>query len=137
MTNIYIKAFNFFLHTATTKILEMLFALNWLWYFFASLVPRKYIAGALLSYLDVTTGSVYGTIAILLTLAVVSHYALIKNILWLRKAVMFFNIGLCFLSAALALFGRFPPSAGAGFVLILGALSSVSIWKMTVNTTNQ
>lgn len=126
---------NFLIHTATTKILEMLFALNWMWYFLVSLIPRSHISGALLSYLD-SKVTIYGTIFVFIVLTASSWYALVKDVVWLRKVVMFLNISLCFLSAALALFGRFPPSAGAGFVLILGLLSVVSVWKITITTGN-
>lgn len=129
---LFLKMANFLLQTATTKILEMLFALNWAWYFLVSLIPRTHISGSLLSYLDRNV-SVYGTIAVFLLLTLASWYALVKNIVWLRKVIMFFNISLCFLSAELALFGRYPPSAGAGFVLILGILSVISVWKITVS----
>lgn len=132
MTRLIEKVAEFLIVTATTKILEMLFALNWAWYFLVSLIPRQYIYGSLLYYLD-SQVTIYGTTTLFMLLTLASWYALVNNVVWLRKAVMFFNIGLCFLSGALALFGRYPPAAGAGFVLILGTLSVICVWKMTIN----
>lgn len=136
INNLFFKAFQFFVFTATTKIIEMLFCLNYTWYAFCAIIPKEYVYSGLFDYLDNAITRV-GTVSIFLILAYISTYALVKNIVVLRKVVLVFSMSLCFLTAALSLFGRYPPAAGAGFTLILGMLTCTSLWKMTINDKNK
>ncbi len=117
--------------TATAHVLEFLFALNYVWMAFVSILPYGSIQSSLLNYLYSGIGQV-STILLFFCASFLSLYALYKNIIWLRQALLLLNIVLCFLSATIALFLVHPPGAGAGFLLILAALSCFASWKISI-----
>src|SRR5687768_1295705 len=73
-----------------TKVLEILYALDWIWYAIIATVPDKYISGGLFTALR-PLASKEIIIGALFVIAVSHAYALWYNVIWLRKANLVFN----------------------------------------------
>lgn len=111
-----------------TKVLELLYMLDWILYAVLSYLPEQY-----------TTGSLFRLVRELLPPAFVSFtftiiatfhlYALTANVIWMRKAALLFNIGVLIYITSLALLSG-PFSAGLGYLLILIGVSMFAFWRM-------
>lgn len=111
-----------------TKVLEILYALDWVWYAIIATIPDKYISGGILSPLR-TVVSKESIIIVLFLIAVMHVTALWKNVVWLRKLNLLFNIAvLLFLSSKYFL--TFPIPAGVGYLVILVGVSMFAFWRM-------
>lgn len=111
-----------------TKVLEILYMLDWLWYAILSYLPEKYISGSLFTTLrDVLTQ--YQISALMTFIGVIHIIALYKNIIWLRKFNLVFNISLLIYLTAY-LFQSIPVAAGIGYYVILIGVSTFAFWRM-------
>ena len=111
-----------------TKVLEILYALDWVWYAIIATIPDKYISGGILSPLR-TVVSKESIIIVLFLIAVMHVTALWKNVVWLLKLNLLFNIAvLLFLSSKYFL--TFPIPAGVGYLVILVGVSMFAFWRM-------
>ena len=111
-----------------TKVLEILYALDWIWYAVMSFIPEKYITGSLFGVLR-NFMPLWMISALLCAIAILHVAALLKNIIWLRKTALVFNIGvLLYLSVLLLL--RNPLPSGAGYLVILVGVSIFAFWRM-------
>lgn len=111
-----------------TKILEILYMLDWIWYAFLSYLPDQYINGSLF----VTMHSILSDLqisAIFTGIAFIHIVGLYKNIIWLRKLNLLFNIGILLYLTVLFL-QRLPVGAGIGYYIILIGVSTFAFWRM-------
>ena len=112
-----------------TKVLELLYMLDWIWYAVLSFFPPKYITGAIFQGLATFLSSFQ--ISLLLTIIALSHMlALFRNIVWLRKLNLLFNIGLLLNITAMSLLKGLPIAAGIGYLIILIGISIFVFWRM-------
>ncbi len=111
-----------------TKLLEILYTLDWIWYAFLSYVPARYINGVLFSGLREILSA--KSISLILTFIALMHMiALYNNIIWLRKVNIVFNITLL-LYMATYLLQQVPIPAGTGYYMILIGVSIFAFWRM-------
>lgn len=114
-----------------TKVLELLYALDWVWYFSLSLLPEQYVAGSIFKFLHLVTTQFIGS-SVLFLIASISIYGLWNNNIRVRKIVLICNIGILlwvFFTNAL----QMPISGGSGYLLILALLSMFALWRMDVS----
>jgi len=111
-----------------TKVLEILYALDWVWYAIISLIPDRFISGGIFPALrDVLPKGLI--INVLFLIAALHITALWKNVVWLRKFNLVFNIAiLLYLSSNYLL--TFPIPAGVGYLIILIGVSTFAFWRM-------
>ena len=117
----------YILLTTARKILEVLFGLNYIWYGIIVLFPNV-INSRLLEYLGGAVSN-YVFSAFFLLLGTLTLIGVYKNIYWIRQVALLCSTFICLLYAGAALF-QSKPAGGAGFLLILAILASVSLWKM-------
>lgn len=111
-----------------TKILELLYMLDWILYAILSYLPEQYTTGSLFTLLRSMMPQTF--VSFTLTIIAVFHiYALTANIIWMRKAALLFNIGTLMYITSLALLSG-PFSAGLGYLLILIGVSMFAFWRM-------
>lgn len=111
-----------------TKVLEILYALDWVWYAIIAAIPVRFISGGILTPLR-TTYSNTAIIVILLFIATIHVLALWRNVVWLRKTNLVFNVGvLLYLSSKYFL--MFPIPAGVGYLVILIGVSIFAFLRM-------
>ena len=111
-----------------TKVLELLYMLDWLWYAILSFFPSQYISGSLF----VTIRNIlepYQISAIFTLLAIIHVIGLYKNLIWLRKFNLLFNIALL-LYLTVAVLQNLPVAAGIGYYVILIGISAFAFWRM-------
>lgn len=111
-----------------TKVLELLYMLDWIWYAILSYLPTQYISGSLFTNMRNILSS-YQISAVLTFLAFIHVLALYKNIIWLRKFNLLFNIALLLYLTAYLLQG-IPLAAGLGYYVILIGVSAFAFWRM-------
>lgn len=111
-----------------TKVLEILYALDWVWYAVIATIPDKYITGGLLTvFRPYAPREVI--IAILFTIALTHVYALWFNVIGLRKINLIFNVAvLLYLSSRYFL--NIPIPAGVGYLVILIGVSIFAYLRM-------
>lgn len=111
-----------------TKVLEILYALDWIWYAVIATVPERFISGGLFPELR----AVWSTSVIAIVLGVIATVHVIglwNNVLWLRKTVLVFNIAiLVYLSTTYLL--AYPIPAGVGYLVILIGVSIFAFLRM-------
>ena len=117
----------YILLTTARKILEVLFGLNYIWYGIIVLFPNV-INSRLLEYLGGTISN-YIFSAFFIALGVLTLIGVYRHIFWMRQIALLCSTFICLLYAGAALFQP-KPAGGAGFLLILAILASVSLWKM-------
>ena len=111
-----------------TKVLEVLYMLDWIWYAVLSYIPRDYITGTLFTTMQLLFSTYQ--ISVLFTLMAFSHMlALYKNIIWLRKSNLLFNISLL-IYLTVYLSQSVPIAAGIGYYVILIGVSIFAFWRM-------
>lgn len=111
-----------------TKILEILYMLDWIWYAILSYIPAQYISGSLFVNMR-TVLSNFQISAIFTFIALIHIIALYSNAVWLRKFNLLFNIGLL-LYLTVYLFQTVPLAAGIGYYVILIGVSTFAFWRM-------
>lgn len=111
-----------------TKVLEILYALDWIWYALLSLLPPAEISGSLfIAARSFMPGYVISLIMI--CIALLHAIALLRNMVWLRKINLVFNVFiLCYLASNLLL--DIPLSSGAGYLVILIGVSIFAYLRM-------
>lgn len=111
-----------------TKVLEILYMLDWIWYAILSYLPAQYISGSLFVNMhDVLSN--FQVSAIFTFIALLHIIGLYSNAVWLRKFNLLFNIGvLLYLTAYL--FQNIPVAAGIGYYVILIGISTFAFWRM-------
>jgi hypothetical protein len=111
-----------------TKVLEILYMLDWLWYAILSYLPEQYISGSLFVNMRevLTNTQVSLTFSVI---AVIHVIALYRNVVWLRKFNLLFNIALLLYLTAY-LFQTVPLAAGIGYYVILIGISTFAFWRM-------
>lgn len=111
-----------------TKVLEILYMLDWIWYALLSYLPVEYISGSL--FVNMRSILSHFQISLILTIIALVHtIGLYSNAIWLRKSNLLFNIGvLLYLTAYL--FQDIPISAGIGYYVILIGVSTFAFWRM-------
>lgn len=111
-----------------TKVLELLYMLDWLWYAILSFLPAEYISGSLfVTFRNVLAP--YQISAIFTTIAIMHIVALYNNIVWLRKFNLLFNISLL-LYLTVVILQTLPVAAGIGYYVILIGISTFAFWRM-------
>lgn len=111
-----------------TKILELLYMLDWILYAVLSYFPEQYTTGSLFRALRSLMPNNY--VSFTLTIIAVFHlYALTANVVWMRRVALLFNIGILIYITSLALLSG-PFSAGLGYLLILIGVSIFAFWRM-------
>lgn len=111
-----------------TRLLELLYMFNWLFYTGLSFLPKEYIAGSLFDLMRILMP--YDFIKLTFVLIAFIHvYALIGNVIWLRKLTLLFNIGLLLYIVSVTL-QSIPFSAGIGYFIILMGISIFAFWRM-------
>jgi hypothetical protein len=111
-----------------TRLLELLYMFNWILYAGLSFLPEDYTSGSLFRIMHVLMPDDY----IRLTFVVIAFlhiYALIVNVVWLRKIALLFNIGLLLYIVSVTL-QSIPFSAGIGYLIILIGISIFAFWRM-------
>jgi hypothetical protein len=111
-----------------TKVLELLYMLDWIWYAILSYLPGKYISGSLFTNLRaiLTPDQITG---VMTCIALIHVIALYKNVIWLRKFNLLFNISLLlYLTGYLLQY--IPVAAGIGYYIILIGVSTFAFWRM-------
>lgn len=111
-----------------TKVLELLYMLDWLWYACLSFVPSSYIAGSLFISIRQVLQP-YQISAIFAIIAIFHIVGLYRNIIWLRKFNLVFNIAILFYLTAIVL-QKLPIAAGVGYYVILVGISIFAFWRM-------
>lgn len=111
-----------------TKVLELLYALNWIWFALLSLLPGEYVTGTLFTLLQhIMSKEAISLLVIFIASA--STYAMWHNNILLRKMMLLFNIGV-----ELFLFSKviitIPVPATSGYLFILAALTMFAYWRM-------
>lgn len=115
-----------------TKVLEILYMLDWMWYAILSYLPAKYISGSLFTNLrGILTD--YQISAFMTFIAAIHVIALYRNVVWLRKFNLLFNISLL-LYLTVYLFQNIPVAAGIGYYVILIGVSTFAFWRMDETT---
>jgi hypothetical protein len=124
----------YILLTTARTILEVLFGLNYIWYGIIVLFPDV-VNSRLLEYLG---GSVPNYIFSLffLVLGTFTLVGVYKGIFWCRQLALLCSTFICLLYAGAALFQP-RPAGGAGFLIILAVLASVSLWKMKLTRNDE
>lgn len=111
-----------------TKVLEMLYMLDWLWYAVISTIPDRYVVGGIFTSLR-TEWSKELIIIVLFIIAMVHVIALIRNIIWLRKFNLIFNTAILLYLSSTYLIGL-PIPAGVGYMLILVGITIFAFLRM-------
>lgn len=111
-----------------TKVLEILYMLDWTWYAILSYIPTHLVSGSLFTNLR-KIFTEFQISAIFSLIAFIHILALYLNIVWLRKFNLLFNIGLLLYLTAY-LFQNTPIAAGIGYYVILIGISTFSFWRM-------
>ncbi len=111
-----------------TKVLELLYMLDWVWYAILSFLPSIYVGGSLFI---VFRGILepYQISAVFATIAIMNVVALYKNIVWLRKFNLLFNISILLYLTVLVL-QTTPVAAGIGYYVILIGISIFAFLRM-------
>jgi len=114
-----------------TKVLELLYTFDWLWYAILSYLPGQYVSGGLFTILrsaDITALA----ISIIITLLALSHVvALWWNIIWLRRANILINVLLLtFITSRSILIQPLP--SGVGYLIILICVTIFVFWRMDI-----
>jgi hypothetical protein len=111
-----------------TKVLEILYMLDWIWYAILSYLPERYISGSLFMTLR-TVMSGFQIATVLTFIALIHVIGLYSNAVWLRKFNLLLNIGiLLYLTAYI--FQTFPVAAGIGYYMILIGITTFAFWRM-------
>ena len=111
-----------------TKVLEILYMLDWLWYAILSYLPQQYISGSLFTNMR----GVLSDTQVSLTFTVIASIhviALYLNVVWLRKFNLLFNIALLLYLTAYII-QNVPVAAGIGYYVILIGISTFAFWRM-------
>lgn len=111
-----------------TKVLELLYMLDWVWYAILSFLPEKYISGSLFTTFRGILDP-YQVSAIFSTIAIMHVIGLYKNYIWLRKFNLLFNIGLL-IYLTVSVLQRLPVAAGIGYYVIVIGISIFAFWRM-------
>jgi hypothetical protein len=111
-----------------TKVLEMLYMLDWLWYAVISTIPDRYVIGGIFTSLR-TEWSKELIIIVLFIIAMVHVIALIRNVIWLRKFNLIFNAAILLYLSSTYLIGL-PIPAGVGYMLILVGITIFAFLRM-------
>jgi hypothetical protein len=111
-----------------SKVLEILYALDWMWYALLSLLPPADTSGLLFTTAQLYLPH-YAINAVMVGIACIHALALLGNIVWLRKINLIFNIFiLCYLAANILI--QSPISSGAGYLVILVGVTIFSFLRM-------
>ena len=112
------------------RMLEWMYALNWLWYFFSLTFLRGYVTSVLFDQLLQTIP--YALLCFsFLVIALISFLGLWKNILILRSAALLINIAILIIVIVASGFRtRLPINGSLGFPMILTVLTVVSFWRV-------
>ena len=102
--------------------------LDWVWYAILSFLPDRYISGSLFMILRKILEN-YQVSLVLLTIAILHIIGLFFNVVWLRKIMLLFNIGLLLYLTAVSL-QSLPVAAGVGYLIILISVSIFGFWRM-------
>jgi hypothetical protein len=111
-----------------TKVLELLYMLDWIWYAILSYVPEKYISGSLFVNMRNILSN-FQISAVFTIIAIIHIIALYSNAIWLRKFALLFNIGLLIYLTSY-LFQSVPVAAGIGYYVTLIGVSIFAFWRM-------
>lgn len=111
-----------------TKVLEILYMLDWIWYAILSYIPPQYISGSLFTNMRTILTS-FQISAIFSFIALIHIIGLYSNAVWLRKFNLLFNIFLLLYLTAY-LFQTIPLAAGIGYYVILIGVSTFAFWRM-------
>jgi hypothetical protein len=114
-----------------TKVLEILYTLDWIWYAVLSLLPPADTSGSLFIAARIFMPP-FAVSLLMITIAVLQSMALLRNMVWLRKINILFNVFiLCYLAFSLLL--QTPISSGAGYLIILIGVSIFAFLRMDEN----
>lgn len=102
-----------------TKVLEILYALDWIWYAILSFLPEKYVAGSLFNSLR--TYFTQGQINVLLCFIAILHMSgLWLNIIIIRKICLLFNAAILFFLFITFVIHEPIPSSIGYFAILTG-----------------
>lgn len=111
-----------------TKVLELLYMLDWILYAVLSYFPEQYTTGSLFKALRSLMPHEF--VSFTITLIAIFHlYALTANVIWMRRAALLFNIGVLMYITSLSLLTE-AFSASSGYLLILIGVSMFAFWRM-------
>lgn len=111
-----------------TKVLEILYMLDWLWYAIISTIPDRYVVGGIFTSLR-SEWPKEVIITALFLIAMLHVIALMRNIIWLRKFNLIFNAAILLFLSATYLIGL-PIPAGVGYMLILIGITIFAFLRM-------
>lgn len=111
-----------------TRLLELLYMLDWILYAVLSFFPAHYTNGVLFETMHDIMPHTYVNLALTL-IALIHVYASSANVIWLRKIILLFNIGVLFYIASAAL-QVVPFSTGIEYLIILIGVTAFAFWRM-------
>lgn len=111
-----------------TKVLEILYALDWVWFALLSLLPSRFVSGSMFTRLrDIMPDPLISMIFIVI--ASIHVIALWNNIVWLRKFNLLFNVAILTYFTSRSLL-NLPISSGLGYFVILIGITMFAFWRM-------
>ena len=114
-----------------SKVLEILYMLDWIWYAILSLLPTSQIGGTLFSNArEITTPFVISIV--IMSFALFHIIGLLRNVIWLRKLNLLLNV-LILSYLASKLFTTYPFPSGVGYYLILIGVTIFAYLRMDEN----
>ncbi len=112
-----------------TKVLELLYMLDWIWLAILSLLPDKYVVGTLFDALRTfSTPSVIRTI--LCSIALIHIIGLFYNQVILRKLSLLFNVTVLLYITVYSFQRVSAAAAGLGYYMILIGITVFAFWRM-------
>ena len=113
-----------------TKVLELLYMLDWIWYALISFIPDKYISGSLFEILrSIPYLAPYGIRILLTGIALLHFIGLTYNYILLRRINLIFNIAVLLYITSRAIIAQ-PLSSGIGYIVILLGITIFAFWRM-------
>lgn len=114
-----------------SKVLEILYMLDWIWYAILSLLPAYQVGGTLFSDArEITTPFIISVV--IMSFALSHVVGLLKNVVWLRKLNLLINT-LILSYLASNLFTQTPFPSGVGYFLILIGVTIFAYLRMDEN----
>lgn len=110
-----------------TKVLELLFAFNWLFLTILSLLPKSYIVGPIATRAN-SIPQLYAFI-ICLSITVLSFFGIWSNNIAVRRTMLLISLTMILFITGTGVM-RFPISTQAGFIAILALLTMFSFWRI-------
>lgn len=111
-----------------TKVLEILYMLNWMWYAFLSIIPNYLVSGLVFNEIQQVANS--RAVTFIIMCLTFSHIlALLLNIIILRKINLMLNIAMLLYISAKSL-QNLPISSGVGYLVILAGVSIFAFLRM-------